>query len=152
MDRRIRVSLLGLLVFASAAYAQTPATKNPLIGAWRVTELDNPNQPPIANPPPSLYVFSEGYYNFTRITGTLPGYPSNDKATEAEKAAVFDSLFVNGGSYTLTGNTLKTKVLVAKSKFVMEGTGALYEFTVSGNTLVLTQKPSGAVLKLVRLD
>ena len=152
MNRRIRVSLLGMLLFAAAVDAQTPATKNPLIGAWSVTELNNPNQPPITNLRASLYVFSERYYNFARISQALPAYPSNDKATQADKAAVFDALYLNAGSYTVSGNTLTTKVTVAKSAFVMEGPGAQYEFAVSGKTLVLTQKPSGAALKLVRLD
>ena len=152
MCRRARAVLLALLVFVATVSGQTPAPKNPLIGAWQVTEIDNPNQPPITNLRASLYVFSDRYYNFARVSRPLPPYPSNDKATEADKAAVFDALYLNAGSYTVSGKTLTTKVTVAKSGFVMEGPGAQYEFSVSGNTLVLTQKPSGATLKLVRLD
>ena len=152
MCRRVRAALLGLLVFATTVSGQTPRTTNPLIGAWKVTQIDNPNQPPITNLRASLYVFTERYYNFARISRPLPAYPSNDKATEADKAAVFDAMYLNAGSYTVSGNMLTTKVTVAKSAFVMEGPGAQYEFTVSGNTLVLTQKPSGGTLRLVRLD
>ena len=152
MYRQVRAALLWLLVFVATVSGQTPATKHPLIGAWQVTEIDNPNQPPITNLRASLYVFSERHYNFARVSKPLPPYPSNDKATEADKAAVFDALYLNAGSYTVSGKMLTTKVTVAKSAFVMEGPGAQYEFSVSGNTLVLTQKPSGATLKLVRLD
>jgi hypothetical protein len=152
MCRRVRAALLGLLLFVAPVSGQTPAPMNPLIGAWQVTEIDNPNQPPITNLRASLYVFSERHYNFARVSRPLPPYPSNDKATEADKAAVFDALYLNAGSYTVSGGTLTTKVTVAKSAFVMEGPGAQYEFTVTGKTLLLTQRPSGATLKLVRLD
>ena len=110
------------------------------------------NLPPITNPQPGLYVFTEQHYSFLRINGTvpLPAYPSNAKATDADKVAVFDAIFVQSGTYTVTGNMLATKVLVAKSAFVL-GSSAQYEFAVNGKELVLTQK-SGAVLKLERVE
>jgi hypothetical protein len=154
MRRRSGTAVLGLFVFAAIAYGQTPTTKNPLRGAWKVTEIANPNAPAITTPQPGLYIFADRHYSFTRINGTkpLPNYPSNDKATDADKVAVFDALYLNTGTYTVTGNVLATKALVAKSAFAMAGPGNQYEFTVNGNTLVLTQKPAGPVLKLVRLE
>jgi len=65
---------------------------------------------------------------------------------------VFNALYLNTGTYTVTGNMLATKAMVAKSKFAIGGAGNQYEFTISGNSLTLTQKPSGAVLKLTRLE
>lgn len=146
--------LLGLFVVAATVYGQAPTKKNPLIGAWRVTEIANPNASAITSPQPGLYIFAERHYSFARINGTkpLPSYPSNDKATDADKVTVFDSLYLNSGTYTVTGNMLSTKALVAKSAFAMAGSANQYEFTVNGNTLMLTQKPSGAVLKLIRLE
>jgi hypothetical protein len=47
---------------------------------------------------------------------------------------------------------LATKAMVAKSKFAIGGAGNQYEFAVNGNTLTLTQRPSGAVMKLTRLE
>ena len=41
--------------------------------------------------------------------------------------------------------------MVAKSAFAIGG-GNQYEFNVTGNNLVLTQRPSGAVIRLVRLE
>jgi lipopolysaccharide export system protein LptA len=52
----------------------------------------------------------------------------------------------------VTGNRLATKALVAKSAFAIGGSGNQFEFTVTGTTLVLTQRPSGAVIRLVRLE
>jgi hypothetical protein len=152
LSRLIGLTLLGLFAVAVTVGGQSPATRNSLVGAWKVTEIADANRPPIANPQPGLYVFTEQHYSFVRINGTapLPDYPSNDKATDADKVAVFNVLYLNSGTYTVTANMLTTKAIVAKSAFGV-GASNQYEFAVNGNALVLTQKPSGAVTKLVRV-
>jgi hypothetical protein len=135
------MTLLAVVVAAVTLSGQS-APANPLVGAWKVD-----------NAQPGLYIFTKQHYSFARIQGQpLPDYPSNDKATDADKVAVFNTLYLNTGTYTVTGTTLATKAMVAKSKFAIGGGGNQYEFAVSGNTLTLTQKPSGAVLKLTRLE
>ena len=135
------MTLLALVVAAATVSGQSGAA-NPLIGAWKVESAQ-----------PGLYIFTKQHYSFSRVQGEpLPDYPSNDKATDAQKVAVFNTLYLNTGTYTVTGNTLATKALVAKSKFAIGGAGNQYDFTITGNALVLTQKPSGAVLKLTRLE
>jgi hypothetical protein len=135
------MTLLALVVAATTLSGQS-APGNPLVGAWKVD-----------NAQPGLYVFTRQHYSFARIQGAaLPDYPSNDKATDADKVAVFNTLYLNTGTYTVTGTTLATKAMVAKSKFAIGGAGNQYEFAVAGNSLTLTQKPSGAVLKLTRLE
>ena len=136
------MTLLALVVAAATVSGQSGAA-NPLIGAWKVEAAQ-----------PGLYVFTKQHYSFARVQGDkpLPEYPSNDKATDADKVAVFNALYLNTGTYTVTGNTLATKAMVAKSAFAIGGAGNQYEFTINGNALVLTQKPSGAVLKLTRLE
>jgi hypothetical protein len=153
MRRLIGITLLGLFAVAVLSYGQSPATRNPLVGAWKVTEIADVNRSPITQPQPSLYVFTGQHYSFVRFNGAdpLPNYPSNDKATEADKVTVFNALYLNSGTYTLTANALTTKALVAKSAFGVGGSNQ-YDFAINGNTLVLTQKPSGAVVKLVRLE
>ena len=153
----LNLVLMTLLVLSAVAVTisgQSSATGNPLVGAWRVTETVDANGSAITNPQPGLYIFAKQHYSFARIQGAkpLPNYPSNDKATEADKAAVFNALYLNTGTYTVTGNTLATRAMVAKSAFAIGGAGNQYEFAVTGNTLVLTQKPSGAVIKLTRLE
>ena len=154
MYRLIGITLLALLAGTVYVYSQSSGTKNPLMGAWKVTEIADTNGPAVTNPQPGLYIFTGQHYSFARINGTkpLPGYPSNDKATDAEKVTVFNSLYLNTGTYTVTGNVLATKAMVAKSAFAIGGAGNRYEFAVNGNALVLTQKPSGAVIKLVRVE
>ncbi|MGH9253688.1 MAG: hypothetical protein ACRD3C_03875 [Vicinamibacterales bacterium] len=149
----VLMAFLAGSAIAVTVSGQSPASGNPLVGAWRVTELADANGT-IANPQPGLYIFARQHYSFTRIQGTrpLPDYPSNDKATDADKVAVFNALYLNTGTYTVTGNSLATRAMVAKSKFAIGGAGNQYDFSVTGNTLVLTQKPAGAVIKLVRLE
>lgn len=148
------MTLLALLAVVVTGSGQSPATGNPLVGAWRVTEIADASGPAITSPQPGLYVFARQHYSFARIQGTrpLPAYPSNDKATDADKVAVFNALYLNSGTYTVTANRLATRAMVAKSAFAIGGSGNQYDFNVTGNTLVLTQVPSGAVIKLVRLE
>lgn len=148
------VTLLALLVVVVTVSGQAPATGNSLVGAWRVTEIADASGPAITNPQPGLYTFTRQHYSFVRINGTrpLPAYPSNDKATDADKVAVFNALYLNSGTYAVTGNRLATKAMVAKSAFAIGSAGNQYDFTVTGNNLVLTQVPAGAVIKLVRLE
>ena len=150
----VLMTVLASFAVVVTVSGQSPAAGNPVVGAWRVTEIADASGPAITNPQPGLYTFTRQHYSFVRINGTrpLPAYPSNDKATDADKVAVFNALYLNSGTYTVTANRLATKAMVAKSAFAIGGQGNQYEFTVSGNTLVLTQKPSGAVIKLVRLE
>ena len=135
------MTVLALIVAATAVSGQS-APANPLVGAWKIDSAQ-----------PGLYLFTKSHYSFSRIQGEpLPEYPSNDKATDAQKVAVFNTLYLNSGTYTVTGNMLATKAMMAKSKFAIGGAGNQYEFTITGNALTLTQKPSGAVLKLTRLE
>ena len=160
MRRLLAISILGLSVIALTGltgysqYGQPKTGKNPVMGAWKVTEYTNPNQPTITSPQPGLYIFSEKYYSAVRIQGTkpLPAYPSNDKATQADKAQVFDSLYLNTGAYSVSGNTLTTMPQLTKSAFAMApGRKTEYTFTISGNTLTLAQK-DGPVVKFVRAE
>jgi len=148
------IAVVALLCTVAVVLTAQSTAVTPLVGAWRVTEIADGNGPPITNPQPGLYVFSRQHYSFARINGTkpLPPYPSNDKATDADKVAVFNALYLNTGTYTVTGNTLATKAMVAKSAFAIGGAGNQYEFAIAGNVLTLTQKPAGAVIRLTRLE
>ena len=72
MRRLLGITLLGLFAVAVTVYGQSRATRNPLVGAWRVTEIDDVNRPSITNTQPGLYIFTEQHYSFARINGTVP--------------------------------------------------------------------------------
>jgi len=97
MRRTIGITVLSLCVFAVFLYGQSPSTRNPMMGVWKVTQIADRNGPPMATPQPGLYIFTRQHYSFARINGTkpLPNYSSNDKATDAEKVTVFNSLYLN---------------------------------------------------------
>jgi hypothetical protein len=156
MRRLIETALsLGLCIFALTATPVHGQMKHPLMGAWKVTEIANPDGPPLTNPQAGLYLFTEKHYSAVRLNGAkpLPSYPSNDVATDADKVAVFNMLYLNTGGYTVSGNMLTLRPMVAKSAFAMApGRTLEYEFTVKGDTLTLVQKPKGPGLKFVRVE
>ena len=146
-------AVLSFLFAMTVAQAQT-AAHNPLVGAWRITEIAETGKPPLTTPQPGLYIFTPKHYSFIRINGAkpLPDYPSNDKATDAEKVTVFNSIYMQSGSYTVKDNVLAVKVLVAKSAFAMAAPGNQFDVAINGDTLTLTQKPNGPALKMVRVE
>ena len=104
------MALLAVFVAVTTLSGQAVPV-NPLVGAWKVDGAQ-----------PGLYVFTKQHYSFARIQGEpLPDYPSNDKATDAQKVAVFNTLYLNSGTYTVNGNMLATKAMMAKSKFAIGG-------------------------------
>jgi hypothetical protein len=146
---------LGWCVFALTATTAYGQMKTPLTGAWKVTEIANPNSQPLTNPQAGLYLFTEKHYSAVRLNGTkpLPSYSSNDVATDADKVASFNILYTNTGSYTVSGNLLTLSPMVAKSAFAMApGRTLQYEFAMNGDVLTLVQKPTGPVLKFVRVE
>jgi hypothetical protein len=149
----VLLTVVASLAVVRTIAGQSSAAGTPLVGAWRVVEIADANGSN-TSPQPGLYVFTKQHYSFVRINGgrPLPDYPSNDKATDAQKVMVFNQLYMNSGTYTVTGNKLATKAMVAKSAFAIGGTGNQYDFALTGSNLVLTQRPQGAVIKLVRLE
>ena len=92
MLKRTLIVVFAMVTVAVTVSGQSSPTGNSLVGAWRVTEFADANAAPITNPQPGLYIFTRQHYSFARVQGTrpLPAYPSNDKATDADKVAVFN--------------------------------------------------------------
>ncbi len=136
MHQLITFALIAALTSVSAVHAQSTAAPGGLIGAWRVTEIAEANRPPITDPQPGLYLFTRQHYSFMRINGAqpLPGYASNDKATDADKVAVFNALYLQSGTYTVKDNVMATKALVAKSAYVMTAAGNQFDLVASIST------------------
>src|SRR5437667_12450413 len=108
MGRLIGITALGLFAFTVFVYSQSSGTKNPLTGAWKVTEIADTNGSPITNRQPGLYIVTTQHYSFARVTGTnpLPDYPSNDKATDAENVTLFNPRYPTTGTYSVSTNML----------------------------------------------
>ena len=152
--RKSMAVMMAAAALVCGLWAPGASAQSALLGAWRVTEIADPGKPAITNPQPGLMIFTKQHYSFIRINGAkpLPDYPSNDKATDAQKVAVFDALYLNAGSYSATADTLATKSFVAKSAFAMAGPGNRFDYAIAGDLLVLTQRPQGAVIKFERVE
>jgi hypothetical protein len=143
-----RIAVAGALLVVSAwsfVDAQSPS----LQGAWRVTQIvvTGANAASNRSPQPGLYVFTRQHYSITTVNGTEPrknfeAARDPAKLTDAEKIARYEAwnpFAANAGTYTVKGNVLTTRPMVAKNPAVM-GTEATREFRIEGNTLTLIQR------------
>jgi hypothetical protein len=146
--KRYALSFIICLLTASAAFAQT---KTPVEGVWKIAERIVPGTHPQAKGvtitntnPPSLIIFTRGYYSQVYLGGAEPRTafarakdPQN--LTDAEKIIRFEQwrpLFANAGTYEIKGSTLTMRPIVAKNanqmnvshvqEFKLEGTDTLW--------------------------
>ncbi len=171
---RLHLSLFILLsITACAPAAEEPVMQETLEGAWRVTEESF--ESPAASwtntsPQPSLYIFAEQHYSIMLVPSGSDGgsqprelFPGNEpvlgsaEPTDAEKVAAYDSFIANSGTYEVSGSSLTTRPIVAKTPNFMSGGALTYMYQIEGDTLRLTLKPPWAPdteqsLTLVRLE
>ena len=151
----MRAFLPVLAVVSAAAnvgFTQAkPSATASIQGVWKITELvrTGANAANVSAPQPSLYIFPTRHYSIMSVNGTqtrsmVADLKNPDKPTDAEKLAryeMWNPVTANSGTYEITGTTLTRRPLVAKSVAVMTtAPPAVGEFTIQGNTLVLTSK------------
>jgi hypothetical protein len=155
--RRVRVALLLVGLVAAFGFTQTnKSAGNPLIGAWKIVETTPANGEKVTNPQPSLYIFTPKHYSIMAVTGTKPRpqYTQGNATTE-QKVEMFDAFVANSGTYSVAGNLLKLRPIVAKQQFVMSGPEQELELKIEGNTisLIANNGPGqGSVNKLMRVE
>jgi hypothetical protein len=166
--KRLTLSIVFCVLFASAAFAQT---KSPIEGVWKIAEVVVPSRNPaekgttISDPQPSLYIFTRGYYSQLLVQGEprTAVAPAKDpqNLTDAEKIARYEEwrrFVANSGTYEIKGSTLTRRAIVAKSVNVMTNqTPNVQEFKLEGaNTLWLIptgdQAATQARVKLTRVE
>jgi hypothetical protein len=152
-----------------AAPSETDVEAAPsLEGAWRVaaSSVTTPDTSfTNTNPQPSLYIFLERHYSVMFVPGNEPrALFSGDQLvlgaeepTDAEKIAAFDSFIANSGTYEVTGSTLTTRPIVAKTPNFMAGESLTFTYEFEGESLRLTLRPPWApdieiVTMLTRLE
>jgi hypothetical protein len=107
------------------------AAQSQLEGVWK---LEAPQR--------VLWIFTNKHYSFM-VVGSRPDLPPN--ATDAQKAATWEPFGANSGTYDIKGTILTTHPEVAKNPGVMSpGYFNVYDFTVEGDTLLLTHKAQAA--------
>jgi hypothetical protein len=158
--KRYALSLAFCLLVASGGFAQT---KSSVEGVWKITEWIEAGKTN-TNPPPSLIIFTKGYYSVAHLMGPprTDSIPSNmgREVTDAEKIGLYEQWkwFVGiSGSYEVKGSTVVMHPIVAKTtwdmnrrtphqpEFKLEGSNALWLIPAEA-------KKGGLRMKLTRLE
>lgn len=141
MKRTVTV-LFVAIVLATTVMAQG-AARGPLEGVWKVAEevVTGANASSTTSPQASLFIFTRTHYSMLRVASAQPRvlFKAVDPTIE-EKIAAYDTFVANSGTYEVTGTTVTTRPMVAKSPNFMAGGSDKYQFRVDGKTLWLTSK------------
>lgn len=134
MRRRVivLVVLAFLLLVNSCNQAQPPeeskepeAPANQLVGVWSVTErTTGVDEPETVSPAqPGLYIFTKGHYSAVFVTGIEARKASRTsfEPSDEEKVAQHETIIVNAGTYTIDGDVITFKPIVAKIPEFMGG-------------------------------
>ena len=134
-DQKVR-----LVVMAWNEYTtDVPEAGSPLAGSWVMDEISVISQRgenSYPDPAPGLFVFGETYSSMVwmPLTEIPADFEVIWKPTDEEKAAAFNSIVVNSGTYTYTDSTVTTVPTVAKTPEFIDGY-AIYTYSVVGDTL-----------------
>jgi hypothetical protein len=150
--RRFVLAAFALIVLA-ACQPEITEDVNPLVGAWRVSELsvESPDTSyTITDVQPSLYMFTERHYSFMRVTGDQPRelfvgdapVIGSRTPTDAERIAACSAFTANSGTYEVSGSTLTLRPVVAKNPGVMSGVTFTRTIQVMEGMFHLTSMPS----------
>lgn len=144
--KRIKFLLVTLILsaypFSSCNETKVVDLSNNLEGIWTVVErkmeLSDSTQT-IKSPQPSLWIFLDGYYSATLITGAgaRETYKEASNPTSDEMIKAYKSFSTNTGRYEETDSTLVTFPIIAKVPAYSGGKG-IYELTVDSDTLYLS--------------
>jgi hypothetical protein len=135
-----------------SATAEAEIAESPLVGAWRITEFSfaSPDTSfTISDPQPSLMIFLTSHYSQMYVPGDEPRELfSGDEPvlgaqepTDAEVLTAFGSFIANSGTYEVSGSTIVTRPIVAKTPNFMAGGSLSYTYRLDGDTLWLTLNP-----------
>ena len=142
---RNRVALVGVVVaiIGMAAGVNAQSKPSPLEGAWILQDVTFAKPPAIApNKPTGLMLFVGNHYSNQFVSASSRpafGEGGAGKATADQLRAIWGPLTSNGGTFTVSGNTIRFVATVAKNPNVMAaGSWGESTFTLNGDTLVLT--------------
>ena len=148
MTRTLMGILAAVVILGEADTLR--AQNQSLRGAWRVSEVvvTGANASTNSNPQPGLYIFTDRHYSIVTVNSPAPRKPLSPlkvagKPSQAELMEHYEQwnpFTANSGTYTVKGNIVTTRPLVAKNHAVMTGNDQIREFKIEANTLTLVQK------------
>jgi hypothetical protein len=141
MSRHLALTTGLAILLAACSQPGTPEATLPasaLAGAWAVTAIEHADGSVIDPAQPGLFVFTGHHYSAVHSTtaGPRPHSATPFAATDEEALAQFRSLIVNTGTYTVDGQTVTFRPMVARSPEFIGGEAAA-EFAVDGDRLIL---------------
>lgn len=147
MTRKLLIVVAVLAVIGLSLAAQS---KNPLVGVWKLAEIDGK---PVAGE--SVYIFTPRY--FTRVhtlEKTRSPYKDAAKPTTDEIVAAYNTITANAGTYEISGDTFVVNVAIAKNPGNRGVSQQKRPFKVDGKTLTYTETVQGQLhtVKLTRLE
>jgi hypothetical protein len=157
MSRLISLSIkstallcLGLALASGGVFAPRKAAAQDLqasiVGLWKVTSHANKIpatgalEHPFGEHPHSYQLFTRGGRMLNVILGENRKRPAGTIPTDAERAALFNTLVAQIATYKTDGNKLLVHYEAAESPSA-DGTDRTYTAEVSGNKLTLTAMP-----------
>ena len=142
MRRTVRLVGVSVAIVGLATWVNAQAKSSPVEGAWSIQSISfakPPADPP--NNPTGFILFVGNHYSTQYVTNSSrPNFSQGEaKATADELRAIWGGVTSNGGTFTVSGNTIRFVAIVAKNPNLMAA-GAWGEstFTLNGDTLVLT--------------
>ncbi|MCK5442936.1 MAG: lipocalin-like domain-containing protein [Maribacter sp.] len=134
--------ILSLFLFSSCAEKNVDSLSNNLEGIWTVIERKmefSDTTHVTKSPQPSLWIFSDGYYSATNVTGSghRETFKEASNPTIDEIIKAYKSFSTNTGRYEATDSTLLTFPIIAKVPAYSGGRG-IYELTIESDTLYLS--------------
>ena len=145
------MKILAMSIVCGAVVSAQGNVRRPIEGVWKVTEIvvTGAGASSVSNAQPSLLIFTRTHYSIMYVPGdkprTLRKAADPRKAEDAsaeEKAAAYDSIIANAGTYQLEGSTITIRPIVSKDPNYMGGGFNTYRFRIDGTTLSLTSKSS----------
>lgn len=111
-------------------------------GAWGVAEIRRADGL-VATNPPGLYLFGGAHYSIMYANAEAPRatFANVDAPTDAELKAAYDTFIANSGSYTVIGDTLVIRPVIAKHPNYMGGGIDKFTLRMQGDTLWLRSVP-----------
>jgi hypothetical protein len=152
MKRRGIISLsaittLGLALLPGSAVSQQQSLNEQLVGLWALTShsqkvsATGAMKHPFGEYPSGYQMFTKGGHMMFLLIGENRKGPAGAALTDVERAALFNSLVAQSGTYKLEG----TKVLIhydGSATPSLTGADRAYSAEISGNKLTLTASSS----------
>jgi hypothetical protein len=153
---KIRAGIAVCVVLLTASIAFAAIKETPLTGTWLLTETKSTaNGTTNSHPQPGYYMFTGNHYSRMGVTsdGPRPDLPrkvDETTVTVSQLLAVWGKFFAHGGTYTISGDTVRIQVDISSGPRVMNNHEFIvYKFRIEGDKLTMTplEDANGPVTK-----